>query len=80
MMRFVLGVLTGFGAAWAALAIWQHRAVPDIDPAIVPGVDEMDDIVYYGRRPSFRDSTAGDCTGFRGSIPYDAKRHEGMYP
>lgn len=30
-MKFVLGFLAGVGTAWAALAIWQHRAVPDGD-------------------------------------------------
>jgi len=37
-MKFTLGFLAGVGAAWTALAIWQHRAIPDIDPADVPDV------------------------------------------
>lgn len=43
-MKFALGFFAGFGAAWAALAIWQHvpplGPINDIDPALVPGVDE----------------------------------------
>lgn len=28
-MKYLIGFIAGVGAAWAALAIWQHRSVPD---------------------------------------------------
>lgn len=81
-MRFALGVLTGLGLAWSALAIWH--TIPPFK-AVDPGDgDDMDEIVYHGR-PSFRepspDRWRGDCVGFgqEGTV-YDAKRHAGMYP
>ncbi|WQY99808.1 hypothetical protein [Microbacterium phage MO526] len=37
-MRYLLGVLTGLAAAWAALAIWRRvPPFPDIDAASIEG-------------------------------------------
>lgn len=58
-MKTTITFLAGVAAAWAALAIWQHRAIPDIDPADVPPV-----------RPRFDDASVdplrGGCSGFGG--------------
>lgn len=40
-MRFLLGFLTGVGAAWAALSIWQGRLPEDDEPGPAPYVDEI---------------------------------------
>lgn len=37
-MKTALAFLAGVATTWAALAIWQHRAVPDVDPADAPPV------------------------------------------
>ncbi|UOW92747.1 hypothetical protein SEA_ROBINROSE_4 [Microbacterium phage RobinRose] len=44
-MKFTLGFLAGLSTAWAALAIWQHRAIPDVDPADVPGVVPTSELI-----------------------------------
>lgn len=35
-MKILLGWLLGVGTALAALAIWQGRGIPDVDPDSVP--------------------------------------------
>ncbi|QGZ16699.1 hypothetical protein PBI_DEWDROP_51 [Microbacterium phage Dewdrop] len=82
MMRVLLAFLGGIGVAWAALAIWQHRAIPDIDPADVPPVDEIDQIVYHGRSIWDRDTPQRsafepDCTGFRNPASARQRDYDG---
>lgn len=46
-MKFWLGVITGLGLAWAALAIWQR--VPEF-----PDIDEHEEeLEYRPGRPAF---------------------------
>lgn len=50
-MRYLLGLLTGLAAAWAALAIWRRvPPFPDIEP----------EPAWRAGRPGYRDSIAGD--------------------
>ena len=65
-MKFLIGFTAGLGAAWAALAIWQHRATPDVKPPtdaedVIEGIRRTRE--SYRGRPSFDDAAADPLRG-----------------